>query len=226
MTKYVPLIALLLAPLPAFAQTDTGTRLGGHPAQVPGKGSMPDTARARVWLENYAACLIKRDPTRIAHILDAPVAGNENIMRGISVGNFDSCLSGGGEADMLRMSTALLRGALYADRVDHLVRDVRADSVARPLEIAPGADPLRTATVRFGECVMRQNPAAALDFVRSKAATEGENKALAAIKPALPACVDSGPSVTLTRASIKAATAEAIYRATQPAAGAQTAGKN
>lgn len=223
--RLVSLLSVLIS-LPAFAQSETGTRLGGRPAQVPARGTMSDTARARIWLENYAACLVKRDYKRVTRVLDLPIGADNNGWRDLSQGNFDSCLSSGGDASELRMSSMLLRGALYTDRVRHLVGNMSGETIAaRPLPIPRDGDSRKLTAIRFGDCVMRRDPGAALSFVRAKATTGIEDKTLAALKPALATCVDSGQAVTLTRSGVKAAVAEVIYRTLRaPAAAANTDG--
>lgn len=213
--RLVIAVALLL-PWPVLARSDTGTRLGGRPAQVPTEGTMPDRERARIWLERYAACLTKRDPMRVGKVLNAALDA-PTTMKDLSQGNSDSCLSAGGDADQLRMSYVLLRGALYADRVSRTVTRLTPEMIAdRPLAVpSTNVDPARLATVLFGDCIMRQDPSAALAYVAAHATTGVEDKAIAALRPSLSACVFSDQKLKLSRDGIKAAVAEAIYRTTR-----------
>ena len=213
--NFILAISLALPASSSFAQSETGTRLGGRPAQVPETGS--NTDRARIWLERYAACVVKRDPKRVAEALDAEITRDVAIGKFVQ-GNFDACLSSGGGADQLAMSPGVMRGALYADRVTSMVRNLTPEMLPpEPLSLplpatVDAATQARIATVRFGECVMRRNPQGALAFVAAAAAKAGETNALKTLTPFLGECVDAGVKVELSRSGLEAALAEAIYR--------------
>lgn len=208
-------ISLALPASSSFAQSETGTRVGGRPAQVPETGT--NTDRARIWLERYAACVVKRDPKRVAEALDAEIT-REVAIGNLVQGNFDACLSSGGGADQLAMSPQVMRGALYAERVTSMVRSLTPEMLPpEPLSLPlpatfDTAAQSRIATVRFGECVMRKNPQGALAFVAAEAAKGGETNALNRLTPFLGECVDAGDQVELSRSGLEAALAEAIYR--------------
>jgi hypothetical protein len=207
--------ALCLASTAGWAQTETGTRIGGRPAKVPTTGS--NTERARTWLQGYAGCIAKRDPKRVADVLEADI-GDESKVSRLVVGNFDDCLSTGGGADQLVMSPRVLRGALYAERVTKMVGELPAGmSKSPPLNLPPlstlnAADQNRYALVRFGECVMRADPVNALAFVRADAGNAAESKALKTLSPLLGGCLDEGVQVELSKPILESALAEAIYR--------------
>lgn len=219
MKKLLAIVAsLTLVPVQVAAQSETGTRIGGRPAQAPESGS--NTERARIWLERYAACIAKRDPKHLAGVLDAPI--NQDVAVGKLVeGNYDSCLSAGATADELRMNARLMLGALYAERVTRMVGRLTPDML--PPDVLPlpsGADldqpaRARASLVRFGECVMRKNPPAALEFVAADAGKSRETAALKDLVPYLGQCVDAGVQFQLSRSILEASLAEAIYRTLQ-----------
>lgn len=207
--------ALCLVSSAGWSQSETGTRIGGRPAKVPTNGSNAD--RARTWLEGYAACIAKREPKRVTEILDAEI-GQESAVSRLVVGNFDNCLSAGGDADELRMSGRMLRGALYAERVTKMVNQLPTDTPQLPPLSLPSLVSLdaenqkRVALVRFGECVMRTDPDNALAFVVADAGKAAEANALRALTPSLGGCLDAGVKVELSRPVLETALAEAIYR--------------
>lgn len=212
------LALLALAPLSATAQTETGTRLGGRPAQRPDSGS--NAQMARVWLDGDAACMVGRDSKGVSLALDAPFANEDAALRRLSRMSVDDCLSNspsGFGVDELRLSEGLLRGALYANRVSRTVDKLTPEMLPQAalpvpdLTSDPGKAP-RVAVIRFGECVVRDNPAGSLAFVKARVATSLESDALAALGPSLSKCVTAGTAVKMTKSSVEAALAEAIYR--------------
>ena len=106
-------VAVLLgAGSPLLAQSDTGTRIGGKPAQLADRGS--NEQRARGWLQGYAACVSKRYSKRVTTLLDAGLDVSTPFSK-IVDGTYDSCLSEGGTADGLWTgSRAFARGDIVA----------------------------------------------------------------------------------------------------------------
>jgi hypothetical protein len=201
--------------MPALAQSDTGTRLGGRQAQVPDGGT--NTDRARVWLERYAACIVRRDPKPVALMLDEKIESTSLTIK-LTERYYDACLSGGGDADELRLSEKLLRGALYADRVTKLSSRIKNEIAnSEPISFPQtseidGEASVRIALVRFGECVARADPVNAIEFVAAHAATELERKKIDALRPVLSGCITVGQRIKLSASILEAALAEAIYR--------------
>ena len=210
--------ALMSGASPALAQSETGTRLGGRPAQLPDRGS--DVDRARIWMERYAACIVRRNPKRVGEVLEGQV-GEDGPMLKLIEGNYDECLSTGGGAEGISMARRLLRGALYADRVTSLASRIgpvlpAAGPITYP---QPGQASSQVALVRFGECVGRAEPVAALGFVAARAASEGEKTNLQLLRPHLAGCIAAGQTIQLSASVLEAALAEAIWRMTQRGAG-------
>lgn len=222
MSLHHALIALALAggavaaAPPAVAQSETGTRLGGRPAQLPDRGSATD--RARVWVERYVACVVRRDPKRVAEVLGGEIGDNGPMDKLVQGGIYDACLSTGGGAEALAMNQRLLRGALYADRVTAIASRVADGLAATPPLAFPdtsGANAetaLQTSLVRFGECVVRADSQAALAYVAAGAASEPESRQLAVLRPLLPNCIKAGQKVQLSASVLEGALAEAIWR--------------
>lgn len=212
-------LGLAVAPAgaaPALAQSETGTRLGGRPAQLPDRGTSAD--RARIWMERYAACIVRRDPKRVGDVLGGPIGEDGPMLKLVrGSGNYDDCLSTGGGAEALSMNRRLLRGALYADRVTSLVNRIEptlasAGPVAYP---PPGQATGQVALVTFGECLVRAAPTAALGFVAARAASEIEKSQLQTLRPHLPGCIAAGQTIQLSASVLEGALAEAIWRMTQ-----------
>lgn len=213
---FILVFALLAGASPAWTQSETGTRLGGRPAQLPDRGT--DVERARIWMERYAACIVRRDPKRVADVLDGPVGEDGPLLKLIE-GYYDECLSTGGGAEGLSMKRRLLRGAIYADRVTSLAPRIgpvlpAAGPIAYP---QPGQASSQVALVKFGECVARAEPVAALGFVAAKAASEGEKTNLQLLRPHLAGCIAAGQTIQLSASVLESALAEAIWRMTQRA---------
>lgn len=215
LVRLVMAAALALWAMPAIAQQETGTRIGGRPAKDPNYGTK--TFRARMWLQDYAVCVFGRDPKRVSDMLDSPIATEVAPFR-LTERGFDECLSSGGTADELVMSDTLFLGALYSARVKRTIKSLPATKLPAGLLDFPAMDGLagsaqaRIVLVRFGECVMRQHPEEALSFVTADAGSSQETNALGVLSPALGACVQQGTTIELSRSMLEAAIAEAIYR--------------
>lgn len=230
MIARLAIASVMFAPVPVIAQSDTGTRLAGHPAQIPEHGTR--TQRARIWLERYVACVDRRDSKGVSMALDASFESEDAALGNLSRGYFDDCLSGGLRDDPseLRMTDTLLRGALYAERVNRQVHRLTPemlprDTLALPDAASAGAKAARVSVIRFGECVVHKDPVNSLAFVKAEAGSGREDKALAVLGPAFGECVNAGTTVKLSRSNIEAALAEAIYRMTAaPDAAIRTSG--
>lgn len=207
--------AAVLGTVPALAQQETGTRLGGRPSQDPDYGSR--SFRARVWLQGYADCVVGRDFKRVSDMLDADIASQIAPFK-LTQRGFDECLSGGGSADELRISDTLLLGALYSSRVTRTVQSLPASTLpVSQLTFPPASQQnpdvqARIALVRFGECVMRKQPEAALAYVAAEAGTTHETNALSELAPFLGTCIDQGMTIKVSRSMLESALSEAIYR--------------
>ncbi len=210
---------LLLLPVPAMAQSETGTRLGGRPAQLPESGT--NAERARVWLERFADCIARRDSGRVAKILSSSFVDDPAVSQVLQV-SYDDCLAGSiqRETSTLTLNDRLLRGALYANYVTRHVERLSSDMLPAQGLVFPDLAQLqadkveRVALVRLGECVVRQDPANTLAFVRADAAGDREDAALNAIAPRISPCINAGSTVKISRSVLEAALAEAIYRLT------------
>lgn len=69
-----------------------------------------------------------------------------------------------------------------------------------------------TAMSQLGECVVRLSPAEALQLFRTNAGSTEESTALAALNPAISACVPAGSTVELTKASLRGTIGVNYYR--------------
>lgn len=211
-----------VAAAPLSAQSETGTRIGGRPAQAPAVGT--NAERARIWLERYAECIARRDLKRSNAVIEAPVGLPDAAVLKLIEQTKDSCLSAG-DADEMALNATLLRGALYADRLTRTTRRLTPEMIAgRTPDLT--AEGQRRTLLRFGDCVVRTDPSASLAYVAMHAASKGEDDALEALKPALGECVGSGDKVKLSRSVIEAALAEVIYRTLKAPVVAEPTSKN
>jgi len=64
---------------------------------------------------------------------------------------------------------------------------------------------------QFGDCVVRKEPQAALDLVRSPVGSKEENAAIAALSPSLSGCITAGQNVRLKRDNLRLLLAEPLY---------------
>lgn len=64
----------------------------------------------------------------------------------------------------------------------------------------------------FGECVVRANPAGALQLLRSGVLTPEENSAFGALAPAFSQCLNDGQKLTLNKAGVRGTIALNHYR--------------
>lgn len=207
-------LALLMLVAAAPPQAQASSRLSLKPARVP-TGTMSPAARARVTLEGFARCVLQRDPKGVDRALAMPMSSaGEKAVAGLAT---NECLGVSGDYDSSRLSinARLLRGALYAELVR---RRVGTDTpLAASADLTLGAAPddaaaqRHVALVRFGDCILRRDPARAIHFVRENAETGAEAKDVAALAPAMGACVDQGAKVELSKPILEAAIAEAVY---------------
>ncbi|MFL9842320.1 hypothetical protein ABS767_15220 [Sphingomonas sp. ST-64] len=111
---------------------------------------------------------------------------------------------------------------LVADMASHLLRTDYAKYPFRALPAASltqvKAEGLRRETAGWpaadaiGRCVVARDLQGAVKLVRSRKGTRSEGKALDALLPLVPACVDAGASLTASRADLRDGIARALYR--------------
>lgn len=193
---------------------DTGSLINKYkPAQLKSAGGQ---AAARAALEDYAACQVGRQPTRLAKLLTTRVDTDEYVKLMNSLLGIDACISSG----TLVVTTNTHRGALFQALYN------RQFKTTAPLEFSdiqsgyraiypeqPSAEALGSiALVSFGECVTKADPRTVRDLMLSSTGTASEDMAFINLQPNLNACMPEGKQLTFSKAILKGILAEAIYR--------------
>ncbi|MCA3254558.1 MAG: hypothetical protein INF91_02945 [Alphaproteobacteria bacterium] len=163
-------------------------------------------------LDGFFACLVKRNPEASAQVLAIPADKSES---GAAIGKLvraedgPSCLTGvggfrlGAQKDFYR---AGLARAVYLRKFD-----------AAPLVLLPVAETLAGVPSQpnpmrsFAACLVDGDLPSADALIRSRAGSPEEMNAIRALQPAMPGCVDDKARVALTRQSLRAGVAEALY---------------
>lgn len=163
-------------------------------------------------LDAFFACVVKRNPAQSAAALAIPA---DKSASGIAIGKLvraedgPSCLTGSGgfklgaQKDFYR---AGLARAVY----------LRAYDTA-PVALLPIAETLAglpsqpNAMRAFAACLVDADLPSGDALVRSRAGSPEEMAAIRALQPAMPGCVDEKARVALTRQSLRAGVAEALY---------------
>lgn len=210
--------ALTLA-MPAPAQEEwenpTGSRVGrARPARIPEQPGLSPADRARVTIDEFAECIVTRDPRRTSAYLDLKYGDPEADKLLVSAVS-NECLYEG----KLGMPLDLLRGAIY--RALYL-RDVKASDVPfqeKPIDFASHVTDITVTKVRnhaimmnFASCVVRADAANSRAYLLAGPGRSGEMRALAALQPQFGPCFPAGGNLTLNKSVLSAKLAEALYR--------------
>jgi hypothetical protein len=119
-----------------------------------------------------------------------------------------------------------VRGALYQVlyRIDFGQHPAADLSKAPQLDYSAGIEATDGADVyvnlrRYGDCVVRQDPATARRLTLSGMGSAEESLAFMQLKPAMGACLVPGHSLSFKRPMLKSVVAETLYRLTAAASG-------
>jgi hypothetical protein len=199
----------LHAPRPGEkTRTPIGTRL---PQPIP-EDPLENQQRAVELLQQFAACVVDREPARTAAVVDAPPAPREALRRA-ALKRIES-----------RMSDCLTRlnGAKMSLQAEPLVGMFANELYRRrwatrpPLGAGTMPDSLDDAayrlTVSFVDCLIDGDPAAADAFARSTVRSPEEAAALAGLAPHYGGCLTAGSTLTLSRLALRSALALRLYR--------------
>ncbi|QDZ07198.1 hypothetical protein FPZ24_06655 [Sphingomonas panacisoli] len=209
MTMGRPLALALVAAcwvLPASGQYNLPT----PNAAVPPSRPLSEVDQSREMLNQYGYCVMIQNfgSTRRALALPDDAAVERALMKLTT----NDCLFAG----QLKMSPALLRGAVYRAMYIHdfsyLSQTMRA--AVTPASGQPGEEVDAAPSTMFGGCVAKLAPTATRDFVMASAATPEENKALAGLASALADCLPPKQEMRLSRWGLQATLAEAVYKRT------------
>lgn len=176
-------------------------------------------AEANETMRSFASCLINSTDTRREHDAlvaflrvqpDAPQAAE-------LAGRFtkDECLNAGSFTSLgVRFSADVLRGALFRSLYLDANRAPGRPRVERA-ELEPvwsKADGNYAALVRFGDCVVADQPAAAHTFVAVRPDSTEQGAAVQMLSPSLNKCVGKGATVQFSRMMLESTLSEALYR--------------
>ncbi len=214
------LAAAALGAAPVAAQ-ETGTLIRHRAAQMEGHGGHG----ARLTMRDFAACLVDRAPGRTARLLMAPIDSPEyaQMMKRLFDREDEVCLADG----QLRFAERLLMGNLFDAAYDHdFARAPSAnfsattDSGYVAIYKQPYSSKIASALAleQFGECVAHAQPATVRTLLAATPGTSSEKQAFADITPALGPCLPTGGNFAFSRAMLRGALAEGIYRLSKAAA--------
>ena len=217
------LAALLLAGVTfassaAFAQEAPAAAPAADNATVNRTSKSEELDRKTRALDVFFACVVTRSPmgsvsalavpadkpaatTAIAKLLDADDVGKDCLS---AAGGFKL----GAQRDFYR---AGLARAVYLRKYD-----------SAPLALLPVAETLAGETREpnamraFAACLVDADLQSGDALIRSRAGSPEEMAAIRSLQPAMPGCVDQKARVALTRQSLRAGIAEALYERVTP----------
>jgi len=193
---------------------ETGSLVNKYkPAQLKSVGG---PAAARAALEDYAACQVGRQPARLAKLLTVRVDTAEYVALMNSLLGFDACISSG----TLVVTPNTHRGALFQALYNREFKkntpidfkDIKSNyRELYPEDLSVEAQNWLS-LLAFSECVVRSDPTAVRDLMRSLTGASSEDIAFMRIGPNLNACMPEGKKLTFSKSIIKGLLAESIYR--------------
>jgi hypothetical protein len=218
--------ALALA-LIAPAEQQGGTRVQTPNAPGPSADSLESGPVARRVMAAFARCILsrsRRDAEQFLGALPRSVDADRLASRIVT----HECVGSG----RLQFSSSLFRGALY--EVLYLADFARRHPALAdaPVVTYTSADPATLtdhqrgwlALARFGDCVVRALPAQARALVVSEVDSDSEQRAFAALMPALGGCLVQGSQLSFSRPMLRGVIAESLYRLSIAAAAVPSAG--
>lgn len=221
-TASILLIALACAGQPAWGQARLETETGSlirqpRQARIPDKIGLSDAERGRVAAEEFADCVVERRKDDVAQLLGA-LYGSADERRALKRMAVDRCLFSG----QLTMPSSLMRGAVFRSLY-------KKDFGDRSPGLAPAApnysvyvnDPtsnggaVQILMLDFASCVIRADVNGARGLLLAQAASEKETQAFSSLVPFMGACFPKGKSAQLSKSTVMAVIAEAMYREAQ-----------
>ena len=206
-------VAALMMGSIASAQ-ETGTLIKRKPAQIDSR----DKDAARQTLEAFSSCVVERQYGRAAKLINMPIDGADYKKQlGSLTSYYDECLSTG----EFSMSFDLLRGGLF--QAFYLREFKSKGPVNFDTQIVTGyramypetfSDQARTsvALVNFAECVTRADGANVRLLMTMPAGSNGETGVFQSLAPKLGPCIVQGNQIKFSKAILKGALAEGLYR--------------
>lgn len=222
--------ALALSAMPAFAQVDFRNRDMARPDEQALERE-PVTEARRV-MQIFGRCLAGRFP-RQSREFAAMLPGNRETSRAASRLAYPDCFDG----YQMRLNPIALWGSIsaalyqrdFGDRPPVSLAAVQLDTDRPPTpEQVAGGWVRLLALHRYTNCVARHDPQGVRTLILGPVGGAEENAAIAALQPALSACLASG-EVRFNRDTLRAYLSGALYqltlRASMAGAGSTTIGR-
>ncbi len=215
MKHLLAFVACALLATPALAQ-ETGSLIQKRrAAQI----NTLSPAGARNTMFQFAQCVVSRDKGRVARMLELPVDNAEyrRIANKLFDSTDDECLSDGGLAFNATLFAGAVFEALYIRDYKHggptsFASELKTNYVALyPTPLSPEARQALTLE-QFGECIARAEPAEARKLLLSSPGSSTEREQFALLNPRIGACVVQGSTLTMSKAIVRGALAEGMYR--------------
>lgn len=212
MMRWILALLAALAANSASAQPETGSRINRAPLAVTSAQAQGEDA-AIVVMNQFARCVARQSPKAATDLLSLPyLSGQQSAAAYKLVGGEERCLGVGDRT--LRFRPQLIVGGL----AEQLVLDnyKRADvgrfrgMTDEALEASSGAP--RNNAEDSAQCVVRRDPEAALDMIRSKPETREEAVLIKRLSPYLGPCLVSGTKMNLTKSAVRHSLAVGLYR--------------
>lgn len=214
-----------ISPVGAAAQPPRVKYFGSEILR-PRKAAIPDTAmpqeaKGRYVLSQFASCLIDTHPKQVSTALSAKPGNDYAALNNVALGytDADSCLFDG----EVRFHPQLLRGALFGELFRrHLAgRDVGV--AIEPLDFTqplPAGAP-ELAAAHFGllalaDCIALQDADSVRTIVVSRTASRDQEAAYARIVQIIGSCVPQGSKLAITRSVLEGTFGEYLYRSLVP----------
>ena len=120
------------------------------------------------------------------------------------------------------MATAapLEHSEIKFDEIEFVRGQIYKNGGPKALERARAEAAAQNFMARFGECVVRRDPAAARAFLLTAPTSNEEKVALAAVRPQMATCIGGGQKIGMNLYSLRGAIAINFYRLAHAAAGA------
>jgi hypothetical protein len=211
--------------------------LAGSQTFAPNPGEVSLQEERKI-VQNYARCVVGRRPEAAAEVVLSP-SNNKTLVKNYPDMFFEGCVDGLTEA--LTFPGDLFRYAMANALVEREVaRSAPIDpSIMPPLAHAdPGLPPASTdargrplskkrrdkamarfavavaysQVSRFGECVIRTDPAGSHRLLNTKITSDAEAAAIRALKRPLDGCLAKGEKMTLTKEVLRGTIALNYYR--------------
>ena len=201
-------------------ETDLGSRIGvPYRARIPDNVGLAAADRGRLAMQQFASCILDRSGKGVAQALTQSTEAAQNQALARLVGA--ECLDSG----ELRFKAGVMRAAIFTELYRRRTAGGRTMMVsnydlARSAG-ATGPDAVYWWLMDFADCVVAKDRATASAFVVTSAVSDAETAALKTLTPSLGPCVTSNQQITLNRATIKGALAEALYRGAGPSVAPQ-----